>query len=176
MPAVFLTGFMGSGKSTVGPLLAERLHWRFIDLDRRIEDLAQRVEARVGRTVAEIFTRDGEACFRKAESEALREVAGELEAAPAVVALGGGALMTPENAALLAQYFVVHLDAPVEELWQRCQQQGSVRPLAQERARFDSLYANRQAGYATAAFRVHTEGRTPSCVAEMIQTWLDALK
>lgn len=169
MPAVFLTGFMGSGKSTVGPLLAELLHWRFVDLD-------QRVETRVGSTVAEIFSRDGEAWFRQAESDALREVVGELEAYPAVVALGGGALATPGNAALLAQFLVVHLDAPVEELWQRCQQQGSVRPLAQERVCFASLHAERQTEYATAAFRVHTEGRTPSCVAEMIQTWLDALK
>ena len=160
---------MGSGKSTVGAMLAERLHWRFVDLD-------QRVETRVGKTVAQIFLGNGEDWFRQAESDALREVVGELETAPAVVALGGGALATPIWSALLTQFVVVHLDAPVEELWKRCQQQASVRPLAQERARFASLHAERQTQYATATFRVHTEGRTPSCVSEMIQTWLDALK
>ena len=84
---IFLIGFMASGKTTVGRLLAERLDWTFVDLDKVIEDEAER-------TVAEIFASEGEPGFRKRETEALREVAKRRKV---VVATGGGAPCRDEN-------------------------------------------------------------------------------
>ena len=85
-PRVYLTGFMASGKSTVGPLLADRLGYRFVDLDWL-------VEARTGRTVPALFA-DGEAAFRAAEAEALAETT---SGPGLVVATGGGTLADPGN-------------------------------------------------------------------------------
>src|ERR1700742_4694212 len=81
---VFLVGFMGAGKSSVGLLLSRDLHWRFEDLDERIQ-------SREGRSIEQIFHESGEAGFRKAEHAALRELLFEFNSSPAVVALGGGA-------------------------------------------------------------------------------------
>ena len=87
-PRVYLTGFMATGKSTVGPLLADRLGYRFVDLDWL-------VEARTQRTVAELFAQ-GESVFRAAEAQALAETA---NGRGLVVATGGGTLVSPENLA-----------------------------------------------------------------------------
>jgi hypothetical protein len=89
LPAVALVGFMGAGKTTVGRALAERLGWRFADLD----DL---IQAREGRSVEQIFREQGEAGFRKLERLTVREVAAADRPAPLVLALGGGAF--PEEA------------------------------------------------------------------------------
>src|SRR4029077_14140777 len=80
-------GFMGSGKSTVGPYLAQRMERPFVDLDDVIE-------ADAGRTVAEIFSSEGEAGFRERETRCLQRA---LEARDSVVAVGGGAPMRDEN-------------------------------------------------------------------------------
>ena len=85
LPRVYLTGFMASGKSTVGPLLADALGYRFVDLDWLIE-------ARAGRSIPMIFAEGGEAAFRAAEAEALDETT---RSRRMVVATGGGALVTP---------------------------------------------------------------------------------
>src|SRR5579871_2358329 len=91
---IALTGFMAAGKSTVGRALAGLLNWRFIDLDSEIE----RAE---GQTIREIFARRGEAAFRRLESETLRAIlAGASRAA--VIALGGGTFVQPQNPELLA--------------------------------------------------------------------------
>src|SRR5205823_12787324 len=83
--AIFLVGFMGAGKTTVGKALAERLGWRFIDLDDAIE-------AHEGRKIAEIFRASGENEFRRAEAEALCSRIEQLDSRnPTVMALGGGA-------------------------------------------------------------------------------------
>ncbi len=86
-PRVYLTGFMASGKSTVGPLLADRLGYRFVDLDWL-------VEARTTQTIAELFAESGEAAFRVAEAEALVETA---KGEGVVVSTGGGTLVDPTN-------------------------------------------------------------------------------
>src|ERR1700691_2026118 len=88
---IVLTGFMGSGKSTVGPLLAARLGWRFVDVDDVIE-----AEART--KITELFARDGEAAFREREHEAIKRLA---ESEELVLALGGGAIETEAVRALL---------------------------------------------------------------------------
>jgi len=159
--AVFLVGFMGAGKTSVGEALAGQLGWRFIDLD-------QRIEARAGKRIADIFRDSGESEFRRAEKHELQRVIAELDGGGgAVVALGGGAFVQPETAALLAASAAccVFLDAPVEELWQRAQATQGERPLAVSENHFRQLYAARRPRYMEAEYCVQTLGRT---VAEVV--------
>src|SRR5437899_10064567 len=160
---VFLVGFMGAGKSSVGRALSQRLGWGFEDLD-------DRVQAREGRSIGQIFRESGEAEFRHAEADALRELIGELESSPRVVGLGGGAFVQAENAALLAQTQapIVFLDAPVDELFRRCQQEQVERPLRQDRERFHQLYETRRPRYMTGTLRVDTAGKSVDEVAAEI--------
>lgn len=162
--AVFLVGFMGAGKTSVGQALAGRLGWRFLDLD-------DRVVAREKRSVADIFRDSGEAAFRKAETAALRELLDELDhERPTVAALGGGAFVQDENAWLLAEAGdpMVFLDAPYELLRQRCEALGSARPLYEDESRFRALYETRRPHYLRANLRVDTSRKTVVQVAEEI--------
>jgi shikimate kinase len=164
LPAVFLTGFMGAGKTTVGPVLAERLGWRFIDLDDEIVRQA-------GRSIAQIFDSEGEAHFRKLETAALQEVLDELgNAGPAVIALGGGALTEPHNLWLLAQTGAptIFLEAPVDELLARCRAAAIDRPLSRHENQFRQLFSLRKQVYMEADVHVPTSGRTPAEVADEI--------
>jgi len=156
-------GFMGAGKTSVGRLLAQRLGWPFTDLD----DV---VQAREGRTVTEIFQEAGEPAFRQAEGAALREVLAQLATGPAVIALGGGAFVQPENAGALRQTGipVVFLDAPLEELRRRCAQDGAGRPLFRDENQFRQLYETRRQSYMEADLRVKTSGLTPDQVALLV--------
>ncbi len=163
--AIFLVGFMGAGKSSVGRVLGERLNWTFEDLDDRIE-------LREGRTIAAIFRDLGEIEFRRAEHTALREVLEELRRGGArIVALGGGAFVQKPNAALLraAGATTLFLDAPVEELWQRCSKQaseaGAERPLLRSQNQFHELHQTRRKHYLKAAQRMETGGRSIDAIA-----------
>jgi shikimate kinase len=163
--AVFLVGFMGAGKSSVGRALGARLNCEFEDLDDRIE----RSE---GRAIAEIFRVSGEAEFRRLERSTLRMLLEELGSGERrVVGLGGGAFVQKENAELLAASGVltVFLDAPVEELWQRCvkqaSEQGLNRPLLQSLEQFQTLFDGRRTSYLKASLRVETRGRTVNAIA-----------
>ena len=154
--AVFLLGFMGAGKTSVGQALARRLRWRFVDLD-------QRIEMREGRTIAEIFTRSGEDAFRRIETAVLRQLLAELgHGSPAVVALGGGAPLRKENADLLASCGApqVFLDAPFEVVRQRCGETAAGRPLFQEEEQARLLYESRRPHYLKAQLRVDTASRS----------------
>jgi shikimate kinase len=166
--AVFLVGFMGAGKSSVGRALGQHLNWMFEDLDDRIV-------ARERRTVAEIFRNSGESEFRRAERAALQQILEELRGGVAkIIALGGGAFVQEENAALLQASGVpaVFLDAPVEELWQRCSAQaretGAQRPLLQSQEQFRKLYAARRRSYSRAGVEVPTGGRPVEAIAAEI--------
>ena len=153
--AVVLVGFMGAGKSTVGRELGRQLSWPFEDLDERIE-------AQEGRTVEQIFRESGEAAFRVAEhAAALRQLISGLKAEPRIVALGGGAFVQTDNAELLESSGIpiVFLDASPEELFQRCEAQGTNRPLQRDRAEFLKLYEARQPHYRKARFQVDTTGK-----------------
>jgi shikimate kinase len=153
---VFLVGFMGAGKTTVGRALARQLGWRFIDLDDHIE-------ARQKRSIAEIFRESGEIEFRRAEATELRNLLADLPVAgAAVVALGGGAFVQKDNARLLkaASAPVVFLDAPVHELWERTQQSSVQRPLANAENHFRQLYEMRRQRYMKAEYRLETCGKT----------------
>jgi shikimate kinase len=162
MPGLFLTGFMGSGKSTVGRLVADDLGWQFVDLDEEIE----RIE---GMTIARIFDERGEAEFRRLETEALRvQVRAAERGQPRVVSLGGGAFAQEANRALLAGATIVWLDAPEPVLYERVAHQDH-RPLARDRARFAALYAARQEAYAKASFRVGAVGEAPEVARRVLE-------
>lgn len=161
---IVLTGFMGSGKTTVGRLLAARLGWRFADLD-------DEVEARTGRSVPQIFAEDGEPAFRAAEADALAAL---LQDSRIVIALGGGAPGTPavrERLASVTQTAVVHLDAPFPLLYDRCAAQAldpeaTTRPLLGQRHAAAERYEARMAIYtAVAHYRVHAGSGPPEAIA-----------
>jgi len=161
---IFLVGFMGAGKSTVGKALAGQLGWEFEDLDDRIV-------AREQRSIEQIFRELGEPEFRRAEHAALRALLSESNSAPRVVALGGGAFVQAENAALLAQAGApsVFLDAPVEVLFRRCQQAQQVeRPLRRSQEEFGKLYDARRPHYLKAALRVETSDQDIEVVAQAV--------
>lgn len=155
--AVCLVGFMGAGKTSVGRALGQRLNWIFEDLDDRIE-------RREGRTVPAIFRDSGEQEFRRAEHDALREILTEA-ASPRVIALGGGAFVQSNNAALLKKSGVptIFLDAGVDELWARCAKQataaGAERPLLRSLEQFRKLYQERRRSYANASMKIQTASR-----------------
>jgi shikimate kinase len=154
---------MGAGKSSVGRALGQRLNWLFEDLDDHIE-------RREGRTVADIFRDAGESEFRRAE-HAVQQLRG---GGARIVALGGGAFVQKSNAALLQAAGVptVFLDAPVDELWQRCRKQasesGAERPLLSSRDGFSQLHATRRKAYLQAAIKIETGGRAVEAIAAEI--------
>ena len=161
---ICFVGFMGAGKTTVGRLVAQRLQWRFVDLDDRI---CQRER----REIADIFRDSGEPYFRRVESECLRALVQEAATAGSlVIAVGGGAFVQPSNAALLREYGFnsVFLDAGVEELRQRCASGGPDRPLAHNENLFRQLYEARRGAYMAAVMRVDTGGKTPEQVVEEV--------
>jgi shikimate kinase len=165
---VFLIGFMGAGKTTVGQALARNLGWRFCDLDRIIEKQEHK-------TVAEIFAELGEASFRAAESAALAELLQEGGAHDhLVVALGGGTFVQPANreALMNANAITVLLEAPLHELRRRCANDATVRPLAMQKARFAELFEQRQSAYSLARHRIETSGKTVDQVAQEVATIL----
>jgi shikimate kinase len=157
--AVVLVGFMGAGKSSVGAALSRRLGWPFEDLDERIQ-------AREQRSIEQIFRESGEAEFRRLEHEALRSLVGELDSAK-VVALGGGAFAQAINASLLeaAGWPTIFLDAPAEELFRRCQEQGLERPLHGSAEEFRRLYEDRRPCYLKAELHIETAGKDVEAVA-----------
>jgi len=174
--SVFLVGFMGAGKTSVGRALGQRLNWIFEDLDDRIQ-------SREGRTVAEIFQDSGETEFRRAEHAALQHVLQELRGGGArIVALGGGAFVQKENATLLKAFSAptVFLDAPIEELWQRCCTQasetGAARPLLRSVEQFRKLYETRRNSYRKAALKVQTGKRTVESISAEIEQKLGLKK
>jgi shikimate kinase len=171
---VCLTGFMGSGKSTVGRMLAAQLAWHFVDLDDEIERGA-------GLPISQIFAQKGEAVFRDIEHESLSRVLGSaLERnTRLVLALGGGTFAQPRNAALIREYgrdsaapprgsgsLVIWLDCPMEDLLQRCVLMGD-RPLFRDEASFRKLYEERLPYYRQADYRVESGGE-PMRVVEQI--------
>jgi shikimate kinase len=161
-PAIYLVGFMGSGKTTIGKLLAERLGWSFVDLDAEIE-------AEQHASIPEIFEKCGEAHFRELETEALRKRARMVRAGrPMVMALGGGAFARPENCAVLEDNGVtVWLDCPFEMAQQRVGADAN-RPLARDPAKFAELYEKRRECYARAEYRVEVTNDDPEITVEAI--------
>lgn len=161
-PGIYLVGFMGSGKSTVGRLLAERLGWNFVDLDEEIE-AGQHMK------IAEIFDRYGEPYFRGLEREALRRCVRAIQRGePTVVALGGGAFAQPENYALIEDNGIsIWLDCRLETARRRVEQDAN-RPLARDPQKFEQLYEARRSSYARADYRIPVTGDDPEAVVDAI--------
>ena len=147
-PGLFIVGFMGAGKSTVGRSLARRLGWRFADLD---EDIAAHEQM----TVPEIFEKRGEAEFRQVEQAALqRRISDVSRGVPWVIAVGGGCYAQPQNVDLMQNHGVtIWLDAPLEMLRTRVSG-SSHRPLARDPVLFEILFHERRPIYEKADFRV----------------------
>ena len=170
-PPVFLVGFMASGKSTVGRIVAGRLGWEFRDLDTLVT-----LEA--GRTVAEIFSSEGEDGFRRREAEAVRAATALRRT---VIATGGGAACREENlAAMLDAGHVVALVVTPDEVLRRAGTGAnrSARPLlgnaADPRAAAIDLMRAREPFYARAHARVPTDGRAPEEVAADVLRVIEA--
>ena len=144
--SIALGGFMGVGKSTLGPLVAQAVGLPFVDLDQELERGA-------GQSCASLLRSRGEAWFRSAETRAL---AGVLKQGPIVLALGGGTLHQAENLRLLQGTQVVVLWAPLRELLPRLDCKD--RPLAAAAA---ELFASRASGYKEAGLLVDVSECSP---------------
>ena len=159
---IYLVGFMAAGKTTVARLLGARLGWR-------AEDIDELIEARERMTVADIFSRHGEAYFRAAERDILRVL---LPLRHTVVATGGGTFMDPENRqAMNLDGTSVWLDVPIDTVVARLPADGR-RPLSSDRAQMERLFALRQAAYLQAHLRV--EATAPP--EEIVERVLDHLR
>ena len=161
-PGIYLVGFMGSGKTTIGSLLADRLGWHFVDLDDEIE-------AEQKTSIAGIFDQGGEERFRALETEAIRRRMRQVRGGrPTVLALGGGAFTRPGNRELLADHgIVVWLDCPLAMAWRRVAG-GSNRPLARDPEKFGELYQARRAAYALADYHIEIAGDDPAAAVDAI--------
>jgi shikimate kinase len=171
-PLLLLWGLMGTGKSTVGRLLAARTPARFTDLD-------ELVEAEAGRSIAEVFATGGEAAFRAIEARLLAAILDRASreaprAAPKVVALGGGALLdaAPRSRAL-ALAFVVCLTAPPALIARRTA--ASARPLLGEAgdrlARIERLLGARGSAYAEAHLALAAEAPADEVASLLANAW-----
>ena len=164
---IILTGFMGTGKTTVGRLLAERLDRIFVDMDEQIE-------ANFGKPIAQIFEEEGEAVFRMAEVRLSAHLAAQ---EGAIISTGGGALVNPGNRHVLAQSGpIICLTATVDEILRRMES-ASNRPLLpgdqeEKRKRIRELLYLRRHAYAAIPLQVDTSGRTP---AQIVDAVLEAL-
>ena len=189
---IVLTGFMGAGKSTVGRLLAARLHWPFLDIDSLIT-------AEHGLSVARIFAHHGEEHFRLLEAETIARVLDPVQQDPAynhnqaIVALGGGAIETEavrhllfDEPASVPGTVTIFLTAPLPELLARCHttplstqntcddedEETPVRPLLTAPEPPEDRLARRLPHYRRAHLTVDTSGVPPEEVVDRIMKWL----
>ena len=158
---IVLTGFMGSGKSTVGPIVAARLGWQFIDLDNVIE-------AEAGSAIAEIFSRQGEAAFRNLEHATIARM---ITTDSLVLALGGGAIERADTRELLLASpgtLLVHLEVELATTLARCSGTEGTRPVLADQANLASRYQRRLPLYRAAHVSIPADLLSPSEVADAI--------
>ena len=166
--SLYLVGMMGSGKTSTGRPLAERLGYGFVDADAVIEQAA-------GCSIPEIFDRDGEAGFRGLESQVLSAIS---QRHSLVVATGGGVVTQPENWGVLHSGIVIWLDVVPDQLLQRLNADSTVRPLLQTadpEAAVNALLNERRPLYAEADLTVVINEETPETVADGILQLLPSL-
>lgn len=161
---VCLTGFMGSGKSTAGRLLARQLGWAHVDLDACIEEST-------GLEIPQIFAQRGEPEFRRIEHAELERAAGEAVESrrPRIISLGGGTTVQPRNLALLRDdgATLIWLECPLEILLDRCAQITN-RPLFRDEASFRELYRQRLPFYQLSDYRVDSSMEPPHVVEQIL--------
>ncbi len=156
-----LTGFMGSGKTTVGPIVAERLGWNFVDVDDVIASEA-------GKSIPEIFQSEGEAEFRRREREVISKL---LNRDRLVLALGGGAIedaATRERLLTQAETLLVHLEVALETTLARCKGTEHSRPVLADEANLRNRYERRLPFYRTAHVTLKVDTLTPDEVGDAI--------
>jgi len=152
---------MGSGKSTVGPLLAAHLGWRFVDVDDVIE-------AEAGAAIAEIFARHGEGAFRDREHATIAQLASREQV---VMALGGGAIERDDTRELLlgvSGTLLVHLEVDLKTTLERCSGTERTRPVLADQANLAARYQRRLPLYRTAHVSIRADDKTPEQVAEAV--------
>jgi shikimate kinase len=166
---IFLTGFMGSGKTTIGRKLGAKTGWSFYDCDQEIEKLTRN-------RIPEIFRQEGEHRFRFYEDQVIERL-GLLEN-PTIIALGGGALLNPENVSRVKQCgWLVYLKSNPDQIWLRVRFNRN-RPLLlddqeflsedQFRRKVGDLLADREKGYLSADIIIERDGKEADEVVEMI--------
>jgi shikimate kinase len=162
---IVITGFMGTGKTTVGRRVAALTGRQFIDTDDEIV-------RRVGMTIPQIFARDGEPRFRELERRLIRALA---NTRGLVIATGGGTVVNDENRHLMdTTGFLVCLDAAPDDVQRRLTLSAIERPLA---ANWRDLYQRRQTAYAAIPRHVNTDGKSPDQVAEeIIALWQSSFR
>ena len=152
---------MGSGKTTVGAIVAQRLGWRFADTDDVIE-------AEAGYTIAELFTRDGEPAFRDREHTTIARLASQ---DALVLALGGGAIERVETRDLLlnsAGTLLVHLEVQLATTLARCSGTEHTRPVLADQANLAARYERRLPLYRAAQVSIPVDELTPGEVAAAV--------
>jgi shikimate kinase len=163
---IVLTGFMGSGKTTVGPLVAERIGWTFVDVDDVIE-------AEAGCTIPELFRQEGERAFRERERVTIeRLAAGD----GLVLALGGGAIEDAATRALLLngpQGLLVHLEVDLATTLARCKGTEYLRPILADQENLASRYERRLPLYRMAHVSIAVDTLTPEQVVAAIMDAVD---
>ncbi len=152
---IILAGFMGTGKTTVGQLVADFIGWHFVDTDDEIIH-------RVGMTIPEIFEKEGEAGFRRYEKIICQSVVAESKQ---VISTGGGLLIDPANRELMQKSgLVICLTASQETIQERIEE-GEGRPLAKN---WRNLMDARRTIYASLPYQIDTTDSTPREVAERV--------
>ena len=158
---ITLTGFMGSGKTTVGRILADALGCPFLDLD----DL---IVKKAGQSIPDIFAQDGEPAFRQLEARLLRQTVEKYGESTAVLSLGGGAILAPASATLLHEKTVcIYLRATLDTLLERLAGESAGRPLA-DASLAERLAAREPLYEKTAHVIIDTDGLSPEDVSDEI--------
>jgi shikimate kinase len=156
-----LTGFMGSGKSTLGPLLAARLGWKFLDVDEVIE-------AEAGTTIAQLFARHGEPAFRAREAETIARLAAT---DALVLALGGGAIENEATRNLLLTApgtLLIHLEVTLATTLLRCRGTEHTRPILADQANLEARYQRRLPLYRRSHISIPVDALSPEEAVEQI--------
>lgn len=159
MNNIYLVGFMGSGKSTVGKILAEKLKMEFIDVD-------QLIEKEEGMKIADIFEKKGEKYFRNLEKKKIKDLTKEKNL---VISTGGGLGADKENMDLMKKTgLVVWLDVSLDEILKRCKGDRNRPLLNQDHEKIKKLYEERKPIYRTAHIRIKTDDKEPEEIVEEI--------
>ncbi|MGB5288963.1 MAG: shikimate kinase [Ignavibacteriaceae bacterium] len=169
----YLTGFMAAGKSTIGPILANTLGWKFFDLDKE-------VEKKEGMKIVELFEQKGEEYFRKSETEILKELSDKIEV---IISLGGGAIASDENFKIIkSSGKVIYLKSSPEMAYKRLRfkrdrpafifEGEDVPSKEQFLARIHQLLDSRKKYYEQCDFIIDTDSQTVGKTVDVLAKYI----